>query len=186
MKIRTTGLNLSGLRRMWRVKEYGRMYQADRRVKKRQRIAQRNKMIDGIKKMEADAKDGIAYSSAVHLEDDEKEKEENCEEPARKKAKTSNNKHTSVTRKEASCKCGECDHKRIMSSKCPWMGLSTEVMCKNYERRLEQMKVDAKSPSTPIPGEKCTDKMRVDAKGPSEATPIPSGKGTDKIVKVHW
>jgi hypothetical protein len=35
MKFRTTQLSFSGLRRMWRKKEYGRMYQADRRVKKR-------------------------------------------------------------------------------------------------------------------------------------------------------
>jgi hypothetical protein len=50
--------------------------------------------------MEAHVRDGMVYSAAIHLKDDKEDKEENCEEPARKKAKTSNNQCTSVTRKK--------------------------------------------------------------------------------------
>jgi hypothetical protein len=113
--------------------------------------------------MEANVKDGMAYSSVIHLEDDKEEKEENCEEPARKKAKTSN--------------------KRITSSKCPWKGLLTKVVWENYEQRLKQMKVDAKGPATPILRKNCTEEMGGGVKGPVDATPIPSGKGTDEIVQ---
>jgi hypothetical protein len=87
--------------------------------------------------MEADMKDGMVHSSAIHLKDNKEEKEENCEEPARKKAKTSSNQCTSVTRKKeaARCKCGGGDHKRITSSKkCPWKGLSTKIVCKIMSR----------------------------------------------------
>jgi hypothetical protein len=58
-------------------------------------------MIEGIKKMEANVKDGMAYSSAIHLEDEEQKNDgDNCEESARNKARTSNNKCTRETRKK--------------------------------------------------------------------------------------
>jgi hypothetical protein len=142
MGFRATELTFSGLRRMWRKKEYGRFYQATKKVKQRRRIKQREKMIDGIKKMEKDAEDGMAYSSGIRLDDDGEENNGNCEEPARKKARrtTSNkNKCTSLTsrKKEEGCKCGGRDHQRIMSSKCPWQGLLQEVVCENYSGGLK-------------------------------------------------
>ncbi len=57
-------------------------------------------MIDGVKKMEADMRDGMAYSSAIQLEDED-EDERNCEEPSKKKNRTINsNKRTSSRKKE--------------------------------------------------------------------------------------
>ncbi len=143
MKIQPTELTFSGLRRMWRKKEYGRLYSATKAVKKRRRIAARRKMIEGVLKMEIDMRNGMAYSSAIHLQDDEEEKEDDSERPARKKTKTSNNQRTSVTREKKErgcCKCGGDDHQRITSSKCPWQGLSPEVVCQNYEERMKKMR----------------------------------------------
>jgi hypothetical protein len=70
---------------MWRKKEYDRVYSATKTVKQRQQIKARQKMIDGVIKMEADLRDGMAYSSVIGLKDDKEEKEENCEKPARKR-----------------------------------------------------------------------------------------------------
>jgi hypothetical protein len=64
-QFRHTELTFSGLRRMWLKKEYGRMYQAWKIVKKRHGIQQWQKMIDGILKMEADIEKGMAYSSGI-------------------------------------------------------------------------------------------------------------------------
>jgi hypothetical protein len=86
-------------------------------------------------------------------------------------------------RKAASCKCGGDDHKRITSSKCPWKGLSTKVVCKNYEQRLKQMKLDAKGPATEIVHKDCMEEMRSDVKDPVKGMSIPGGKGTGKIVQ---
>jgi hypothetical protein len=84
MKFRATEPTFSGLRRMWRQKEYGQMYHAKKTVKQRRRINARQKMIDDVKKMEADVRDGMAYSSAIRLEDED-EDERNCKEPAKTK-----------------------------------------------------------------------------------------------------
>jgi hypothetical protein len=86
----------SGLRRMWRKKEYGRVYSASKKVKQRHRINQREKMINGIKKMEKDAEAGMAYSSGICLEDDQEENDDNCEESSRKKARTINRNNVPV------------------------------------------------------------------------------------------
>jgi hypothetical protein len=192
MKFRKTELTFSGLRRMWRKKEYGRMYHARRRVKKRRRINQREKMIDGIIKMETDATAGMTYSSAMVLEQDEGENDDKCEEPARKRAKTNNNQRTSVTgKKEAtSCKCGGDDHRRITSSKCPWKGLSQKVVCENYERRLKENKMDANIQSLDANGQSTQNvqqvpakEMRSDAKDPVKCTPISVEMSTHEKVQ---
>jgi hypothetical protein len=47
-----TELTFSGLRRMWRRKEFGRIYSGLRTVKRRRCFKQRDKMIEGTKKME--------------------------------------------------------------------------------------------------------------------------------------
>ena len=161
------------------------MYSASRTVKQRRRINQREKMIEGIKKIETDVRNGMAYSSAIRLEDDEDEKEENCEIPAKKRAKTNNNQRTSVTgKKEATtCKCGGDDHRRITSSKCPWKGLSQKVVCKNYERRCEEMKRDANGQSTRSVHQIPAEEMRSDAKDPVECAPISVEMGTKQIVQ---
>jgi hypothetical protein len=48
------------------------MYQVWRIVKKRHMIQLRQKMIDGILKMEADIEKGMTYSSGIQIEGDEK------------------------------------------------------------------------------------------------------------------
>jgi hypothetical protein len=141
MKFTPTQLTFSGLRRMWRKKEYGRVYSASKKVKQRRRIKQRKKMIEGISKMKKDAEAGMAYSSGICLlddgegVDDGEDKDEGCGESARKKAKTINsnnsNKRTGSSRKQKEgCKCGGRDHQRITSTKCPWKGLSTSEVAK--------------------------------------------------------
>jgi hypothetical protein len=90
MKFKHTELTFSGLKRMWRNREYGWMYQGRKEVKKMWRIQQREKMIDGIRKMEADVVKGMAYSSGIRIqgEDEGKEGELDCQVPATKKART--------------------------------------------------------------------------------------------------
>jgi hypothetical protein len=100
MNFGATELTFSGLRRMWPKKEYGQLYSAKKTVKQRHQINARQKMIKGVKKMEADLRDGMAYSSAIRLEDEDGE-ERNCEEPAKKKKKTINRKkRTGLSKKE--------------------------------------------------------------------------------------
>ena len=70
MKFQHTLLTLSGLRQMWRKKEYGCMYKGLRRVKKHRRLAARNKMMEGVAKMELDEKEGRGYASGRRLKDE--------------------------------------------------------------------------------------------------------------------
>jgi hypothetical protein len=79
MKFQPAQLTLSGLRRMWRKKEYGRIYSGTKTVKQRQRIHARQRMIDGVKNGGQCEGWNMVYSSVVHLKDDKEEKEENCE-----------------------------------------------------------------------------------------------------------
>jgi hypothetical protein len=55
MKFQHTELTCSGLRRMWRKKEYGCIYFGLQKVKLRQRIKQSGNMVEGTKKLEEDA-----------------------------------------------------------------------------------------------------------------------------------
>jgi hypothetical protein len=54
MKFKHMALTFSGLKWMWRKKEYGRMYSGLKKVNKWQPLATRTKMIDGFAKMELD------------------------------------------------------------------------------------------------------------------------------------
>jgi hypothetical protein len=54
-----THVTFSGLRRMWKKKEYGRTYYGLRKVRRRRRMKQRDGMIKGTKKMELDAKETL-------------------------------------------------------------------------------------------------------------------------------
>jgi hypothetical protein len=60
---------------MWRKKEYGRIYGGLPVVKRRRRINNRNRMVEGTLKMEEDAKDGRAYSLGICLCDENEESE---------------------------------------------------------------------------------------------------------------
>jgi hypothetical protein len=168
MKFCATDLTFSDLKRMWRKKEYGQMYHAKKTVKQRRRVNARQKMIDGVKKMEADLRDGMAYSSAIRFEDED-EDGMNCEEPAKKKKRTINsNKRTSLRKKEEGCKCGGRDHQRITSGKCPWKGFSTSEVAENYERRVQKMNdvndVNVLSQATMGPSEEPT-RIKVQSTG---------------------
>jgi hypothetical protein len=89
---------------------------------------------------------GMAYSSAIRLDEDgEEEEEEGCQQSAKKKAKTAKTtkKKRRTIVKEGGCKCGGLDHKRITSSVCPWKGLSKKEVRENYERRLDERKMSS-------------------------------------------
>jgi hypothetical protein len=137
-----TAMTLLGLRRMWKKKEYGRMYSGLRKVKRRRRIKQRDRMIEGTAKMDLDAKEGMGYSSGGRMRDESNDG--NSEETKRKRKKTRTDKHANSTHTRATkaeCKCGSEDHKRISSKSCPWKGLSKVEVAQKYEQRLRE-KVD--------------------------------------------
>lgn len=80
MGFATTELTFSGLRRMCRRKEYGRIRQGTKKYKLDRRLALRKRMIEGVEKLEKDAEDGKAYSSGMRMaasNDNEKEYENN-------------------------------------------------------------------------------------------------------------
>jgi hypothetical protein len=58
MGFKTTNVSISGLRQMWKKKEYGRMHSGLQKVKRRRRMKQRDQMIDRMTKMELDVKEG--------------------------------------------------------------------------------------------------------------------------------
>jgi hypothetical protein len=120
MRFHPTELTFSGLRWMWRKKEYGRIYTGLWRVKKRHQLAARTKMINGMSKMEVDGK-GRSYASGRNVG----EGNVKGEEPKRKKARSGNNSLAS------SCKCGGLDHQRVLSKSCPWKDLSKKEIFKN-------------------------------------------------------
>jgi hypothetical protein len=173
MKFKHTELTFSGLRRMWRKKEYGRMYQGRKEVKKMRRIQQREKMIEGIRKMEADVVKGMAYSSGIRIQGDDEGKEEgelDCQAPATKKARTkrtSSSKSTTRESNQEGCKCGQRDHKRITSSKCPWKGLCAEEVSAKYEQRMKQQKMSISSFSE-CTAEPCANGTAVNAQSSSK------------------
>jgi hypothetical protein len=98
-------------------------------------------MIEGTKKMELDAKEGRGYSSGIRMRDEGKNG--NSEENKRKKkARTGEPNNNPLTRRTATeCKCGDNDHKRISSSRCPWRGLSKVEVTRNYEKRMSEIVV---------------------------------------------
>jgi hypothetical protein len=117
MKFTATQLTFSGLRRMWRKKEYGRMYSGLKTVKWRRRLTARTKMAEGVTKMEVDKEEGRCYESGIRLEEND---DEVGEKPTKKKRRNNN----PLTRTQDECKCGARDHLRVSSKKCPWKGCS--------------------------------------------------------------
>jgi hypothetical protein len=86
-------------------------------------------MIDGTKKMEEDVKDGRGgYSSGIHMQDGNKDSENG---PPRGKARL-------ALGKTKECKCGKKDHMRVLSSSCPWRGLSKVEATRKYALRLAE------------------------------------------------
>jgi hypothetical protein len=130
-----TALTFSGLRRMWRKKEYGRMYSGKKKVRLLRWPAARTKMENGVKKMIDDAKAGRGYASGIRVRGEE-EDDVAGESPARKKVR-----HNNPLTNTQGCKCGATDHKRVTSSCCPWKGLSKIEVKKNYEKRMREQVV---------------------------------------------
>jgi hypothetical protein len=136
------------------------------------RIQQREKMIDGILKMEADVVKGMAYLSGIRIQGDNegKEGELDCQAPATKKARTkrtSSSKSTTRESNQEGCKCGQRDQKRITSSKCPWKGLCAEEVSAKYEQRMRQQKMSISSFSE-CTAEPCANGTAVNAQSSSK------------------
>jgi hypothetical protein len=126
MKFQLTALTCSGLRRMWRRKEYLRMRQQQRQYKVDRRIKLRTAMIEGVKKQEKDVRDGRAYDSGIRMADgteNENDDNEQSGEAGASKTTTKSKSENKRTSNDA-CRCGGRDHKRITSNLCPWFGLS--------------------------------------------------------------
>jgi hypothetical protein len=138
MEFTPSEMTFSGLRRMSRKKEYGRRYSGLATTKRRRRINQRDRMIDGTKKMEEDAKDGRGYSSGIHMRDGENKDSEKGS--TRKKARTEGEGNIPLTRvasgKTKECKCGRKDHMRVSAGACPWRGLSKLEVTRKYAQRI--------------------------------------------------
>jgi hypothetical protein len=129
-----TELTYSGLRRMWRKKEYGRMYSGLKSVKLRRRLKARTKMIEGVAKMEVDLEEGRCYSTGIVLENED---DQQGEPPARKKGRRNN----PLTNAKQVCKCGGEDHQRVSSKNCPWKGWSKKMISENYGKRMKDMRL---------------------------------------------
>ena len=102
-------------------------------------MKQRDRMIEGTKKVELDAKEGRGYSSGIRMRDENKDGQSEEKKRKKKRARTepaNDNQLTRTTRTE--CKCGGSDHKRITSLRCPWRGLSKVEVAQNYAQRLSE------------------------------------------------
>jgi hypothetical protein len=116
------------------------MYSGLGKVKRRQRIKQRDQMIEGTAKMELDAKEGRRYSSGIQMRDESKDRI--SEETKRKKKKARTDKqdkstHTRATKTE--CKwCGSANHRQILLSSCPWKGLSKVEVAQKDKKRMSK------------------------------------------------
>jgi hypothetical protein len=139
MKFQHTELTCSGLQRMLRKKEYGRIYFGLRKVKLRRWIKQCDSMVEGTKKLKEDAEEGMEYSSGLRLQKENDETEEESEQPKKKRAKGTHDNNNKPTRKsKEECKCGGKDHKHTTSSKCPWQRLLPVEVSENYGKLLEK------------------------------------------------
>jgi hypothetical protein len=129
MNFTTSEMTFSGLRQMSRKKEYGQSYSGLASTNRRRRINQRDRMIDGMQKMEEDAKYGRGYSSGIHMQDENKDSDSGS---PRKKARLASGK-------TKECKCGKKDHMRVSSRSCPpWRGLSKLEVTRKYALRLAE------------------------------------------------
>jgi hypothetical protein len=105
MKFRTTELTFSGLCRIRRKKEYGRMQQGQKKYELDRQLQMRKKMIKGVTKMEKDRIAGRAYASGSQMAGSEEDNEN--ERPAKKRANTVNNtQDNNKCSTGATCKCG--------------------------------------------------------------------------------
>jgi hypothetical protein len=150
MKLQATELTFSGLRRMWRKKEYGRMRQGRKQVKLDRRIAIRKSILKGIDELEKDKEEGRAYESGIRMAgDDDNENDKQSGEPrAKKRAKTGATKDNNKKEKRTaslSCRCGGQDHKRISSQNCPWKGLSEKEIAEKYAVRINEQEMNEES-----------------------------------------
>jgi hypothetical protein len=93
-----TNITMLGLRRMFRRKEYGRMYSGLRKVKRRSQMKQRDCIIKGTAKMELDANKGRGYSMGNQMRDESKDEESEEEKRKKKKARTEKQKDNQRTR----------------------------------------------------------------------------------------
>jgi hypothetical protein len=135
MGFRLTQLTFSGLRRLWRKKEYGRIYKGLKSVKRRRRLAATFKMTDGCAKLKADREAGAIYSTGIGVEEGD---DVEVEEPTRKKARR-NNPLTSP--QQEGCKCGSLDHRRFTLKNCPWYGFSKKEVQAKYVNRQKEFEV---------------------------------------------
>jgi hypothetical protein len=146
MGLTTTDVTSCGLRRMWKKKEYGRMYSGLRTVKRRRRMKQRDRMIEGTAKMEKDAKEGRGYSSGVRMRDDTKNEDSEERKRNKKKARTAKQNNNTLTGQAGKeCKCGGDDHQRVSSVNCPWKGLTKVEVARKYKKRMSEIVVPRNS-----------------------------------------
>jgi hypothetical protein len=92
-----TGVTFSGLRHMRKKKEYGRIYSGIWKVKRRRRMIQRDLMIEGMNKMDVDAKEGQGYSSGIHMQEESKDEESEERKRKKKKARTEKQNNNPLT-----------------------------------------------------------------------------------------
>lgn len=171
-----TELTFSGLRRMWRKKEFGRIYSGLRKVKLRRRIKIRDKMADGTKQLEDDVNEGREYSSGMRMRGENEVEGEEGESRPRKRARRVNNNQLTRTSREG-CKCGAMDHKRTSSSNCPWYGLPRKEVAANYARKQEESAREeaAEEAANPGTGE------AVDPTDDNFEVPVDSVQSTSKL-----
>jgi hypothetical protein len=111
MGFTTTNLTISGLRQIWKKKEYGRMYSSLWKVKRRRRMQQQDQMIERRTNMKLDAKEVQGYSPGIWTRRESNKEESEEKKRNKKKArmgKQCNNQLTGSKRKE--WMCGREDH----------------------------------------------------------------------------
>jgi hypothetical protein len=138
MGFKCTEFTFSGLRRMFRKKEYGRMYSGLKKTKLQRRLKARTKMSEGVSKMELDVEEGRAYSSGIGVEGDIEE-DTDGQPRANKRAKKAKDNNTLT-----GCRCGSLEHQRVSSKKCPFKGMSN----KEIDKRIKEMNLTRQTGST--------------------------------------
>jgi hypothetical protein len=176
MKFEATELTFSGLRRMWRKKEYGRIRQGRKKVKLDRRLALRKLMIEGCKKQEKDIEEGLAYSSGMRMADENEGESEGEERPTKKARKATDNSNKRTT--GATCRCGGQDHKRITSKACPWKGLSQKEISEKYAVRINEEETNEASEKSAEHAGGMLDPT--DADCAEQPTTVPTGK--DEVI----
>ncbi len=150
-------------------------------------MKQRDRMIEGTKKMEIDAKEGRGYCSGIRMRDEGKKEDSEEKERRKKTARTGEANNNPLTRRTSTeCKCGGDDHKRISSSRCPWKGLSKVEVARNYEKRMSEIIVPPVCDENPLdpttePTSEATEKdPPVCDENPVDPTTEPTSEATEK------